>query len=232
MLARFSVAYERFCRLLVTIFVVNVAILAHTLMGAVVLGFLPSFAAAQATFRAWLLSEDCSMRAKEVWKTFHGFWKSEVKRANLFGWPLIILWAMVIVDYYVMNWHARGDFDIMVSGVLLLIIVVLAVFSSLVWVVRANYEESPVWIVRTTLAMIVARPLCSLLQVGLLILTVLVWVQWSGILMCSACRCRCSAQLGLFIHSAVCLEWTFMTAWNRARAAPETRHRDMFEKRG
>ena len=68
-------------------------------------------------------------------------------------------------------------------GVLLLIIVVLAVFSSLVWVVRANYEESPVWIVRTTLAMIVARPLCSLLQVGLLILTVLVWVQWPGILM-------------------------------------------------
>lgn len=127
MLARFSVAYERFCRLLVTIFVVNVAILAHTLMGAVVLGFLPSFAAAQATFRAWLLSEDCSMRAKEVWKTFHGFWKSEVK--------------------------------------------------------RANYAERSVWIVRTTLAMIVARPLCSLLQVGLLILTVLVWVQWPGILM-------------------------------------------------
>ena len=46
MLARFSVAYERFCRLLVAIFVVNVAILAHTLMGAVVLGFLPSFVAA------------------------------------------------------------------------------------------------------------------------------------------------------------------------------------------
>ena len=85
MLARFSVAYERFCRLLVAIFVVNVAILAHTQMGAVVLGFLPSFAAAQATFRAWVLSEDRSMRAKEVWKTFHGFWKSEVKRANLFG---------------------------------------------------------------------------------------------------------------------------------------------------
>lgn len=130
MLARFSVAYERFCRLLVAIFVVNVAILAHTLMGAVVLGFLPSFAAAQATFRAWVLSEDRSMRAKEVWKTFHGFWKSEVKRANLFRLAFVILWAVVIVDYCVMNWHARGDFDIMVSGVLLLIIVVLAVFSS------------------------------------------------------------------------------------------------------
>lgn len=183
MLARFSVAYERFCRLLVAIFVVNVAILAHTLMGAVVLGFLPSLAAAQSTFRAWLLSEDRSMRAKEVWKTFHGFWKSEFKRANFFGWPLVALWTVVIIDYYVMNWHARNDFDIAVSGVLLLVIVVLSVFSSLVWVVRANYEERPVWIIRTTLVMIVARPLCSLLQVGLLILTVLVWAQWPEILM-------------------------------------------------
>ncbi len=183
MLARFSVAYEHFCRLLVTLFVVNVAILAHTLMGAVVLGFLPSLAAAQSTFRTWLLSEDRSMRAKEVWKTFHGFWKSEFKRANLFGWPLVVLWAVVIVDYYVMNWHARNDFDIAISGVLLLIIVILAVFSSLVWVVRANYDERPLWIVRTTLAMIVARPVCSLLQAGLLILTVLVWAQWPGILM-------------------------------------------------
>lgn len=31
MLARFSVAYERFCRLLLTIFVVNIAMLVHTL---------------------------------------------------------------------------------------------------------------------------------------------------------------------------------------------------------
>ena len=32
MLARFSVAYERFCRLLLTIFVVNIAMLVHTLL--------------------------------------------------------------------------------------------------------------------------------------------------------------------------------------------------------
>ncbi len=61
MLARFSVAYEVVPAVRsVAIFVVNVAILAHTLMGAVVLGFLPLFAAAQATFRAWVLSEDRS----------------------------------------------------------------------------------------------------------------------------------------------------------------------------
>lgn len=232
MLARFSVAYERFCRLLVTIFVVNVAILAHTLMGAVVLGFLPSLAATYSTFRMWLLSEDRSICAKEVWKTFHGFWKSEFKRANLFGWPLIVLWAVIIIDCCMMSRHARNSFDIAISGVLLLLIAVLVMFTCLIWVVRANYAERSVWIVRTTLAMIVARPLCSLLQVGLLILTVLVWCNGLEFSWCSACRCRCSAQPGLFIHSAVCLEWTFMTAWNRARATPETRHRDMFAKKG
>ncbi len=102
-------AYERFCRLLLTIFVVNVAMLAHTLLGAVVLGFLPSCAAAQATFRTWLLAEDRSMRAKEVWAIFHGVMeKRSSSSANLFGWPLPYLWVVLAIDYYVMNWHARG----------------------------------------------------------------------------------------------------------------------------
>ena len=85
MLARFSVAYERFCRLLLTIFVVNIAMLVHTLLGAVVLGFFPSCAAAQTTFRTWLRAEDRSMRAKEVWGIFHGAWKNELaKNTNSF----------------------------------------------------------------------------------------------------------------------------------------------------
>ena len=90
MLARFSVAYERFCRLLLTIFVVNIAMLVHTLLGAVVLGFFPSCAAAQTTFRTWLRAEDRSMRAKEVWGIFHDAWTNELKQANLFGWPLAV----------------------------------------------------------------------------------------------------------------------------------------------
>lgn len=106
MLARFSVAYERFCRLLLTIFVVNVAMVAHTLLGAVVLGFFPSCAAAQTTFRTWLRAEDRSMRAKEVWGIFHTAWKNELKQANLFGWPLAVCWVVLALDYYMMNWHA------------------------------------------------------------------------------------------------------------------------------
>ena len=122
MLARFSVAYERFCRLLLTIFVVNIAMLVHTLLGAVVLGFFPSCAAAQTTFRTWLRAEDRSMRAKEVWGIFHGAWKNELKQANLFGWPLAVCWVVLAIDYYMMNWHARGTFDVAVSGILFAVI--------------------------------------------------------------------------------------------------------------
>lgn len=183
MLARFSVAYERFCRLLLTIFVVNIAMLVHTLLGAVVLGFFPSCAAAQTTFRTWLRAEDRSMRAKEVWGIFHGAWKNELKQANLFGWPLAICWVVLAIDYYMMNWHARGTFDVAVSGVLFVLALVLLAFTMLVWVVRANYDERPLWIVRTTLTMIVARPLCTLLQIGLALLAILAWAQWPGLLM-------------------------------------------------
>ena len=177
MLARFSVAYERFCRLLLTIFVVNIAMLVHTLLGAVVLGFFPSCAAAQTTFRTWLRAEDRSMRAKEVWGIFHGAWKNELKQANLFGWPLAVCWVVLAIDYYMMNWHARGTFDVAVSGVLFVLAMVLLAFTMLVWVVRANYDERPLWIVRTTLTMIVARPLCTLLQIGLALLAILAWAQ-------------------------------------------------------
>lgn len=183
MLARFSVAYERFCRLLLTIFVVNVAMVAHTLLGAVVLGFFPSCAAAQTTFRTWLRAEDRSMRAKEVWGIFHTAWKNELKQANLFGWPLAVCWVVLALDYYMMNWHARGTFDVAVSGVLFVLALVLLAFTMLVWVVRANYDERPLWIVRTTLTMIVARPLCTLLQIGLALLEILAWAQWPGLLM-------------------------------------------------
>ena len=183
MLARFSVAYERFCRLLLTIFVVNIAMLVHTLLGAVVLGFFPSCAAAQTTFRTWLRAEDRSMRAKEVWGIFHGAWKNELKQANLFGWPLAVCWVVLAIDYYMMNWHARGTFDVAVSGVLFVLALVLLAFTMLVWVVRANYDERPLWIVRTTLTMIVARPLCTLLQIGLALLAILAWAQWPGLLM-------------------------------------------------
>ena len=159
MLARFSVAYERFCRLLLTIFVVNIAMLVHTLLGAMVLGFFPSCAAAQTTFRTWLRAEDRSMRAKEVWGIFHGAWKNELKQANLFGWPLAVCWVVLAIDYYMMNWHARGTFDVAVSGVLFVLALVLLAFTMLVC------------------------PLCTLLQIGLALLAILAWAQWPGLLM-------------------------------------------------
>lgn len=40
-MAQFAVLYEKFCRTIVIIFTVHVAIVVHALMGAVVVGFFP-----------------------------------------------------------------------------------------------------------------------------------------------------------------------------------------------
>ena len=55
---RFAVGYEFLCRIIMMIVVVNVAFVAHTLLGLIVGGLFPSVAASYATFRSWLLDVD------------------------------------------------------------------------------------------------------------------------------------------------------------------------------
>ena len=59
-MTRVALTYERLCRIVLMVFVVNVAMLVHTLMGLILGGFFPSIAAAYATFRTWLIDEDQS----------------------------------------------------------------------------------------------------------------------------------------------------------------------------
>ncbi|MCI1635754.1 YesL family protein [Bifidobacterium sp.] len=183
MLSRFSTSYERLCRTVVMIFIVNVAMLFHTLMGVFVVGFFPSIAAAHATYRAWLLSDDRSWTVKHTWSTFHSSWKQELSSANAFGWPMGFLWILLIFDYWVVNWHdVGGHIGIAVSGALVVLIAFFGVFTLLAWVLRSNFDESGIWVAKTTIQMVVARPLCSLMTTLLFILTVWVWYTWPGVL--------------------------------------------------
>jgi uncharacterized membrane protein YesL len=184
MLSRFSMSYERLCRMVVMIFVVNVAMVLHTLLGIVVVGFFPSMAAAHSSYRSWLLSEDRSWTARHTWSVFHDSWKQELRSANAFGWPLALAWLLLIFDYWVVNWHdVGGHIGIAVSGALVVLMAVLGVFTLLAWVLRANFAESGWWIAKTTIQMVVARPLCSLMTTVLFLLMVWVWYTWPGVLM-------------------------------------------------
>lgn len=179
---RFALWYEYICRIIMNVVVVHIAFLAHTLLGAVIIGFFPSIAATNTTYRTWLRDvDDREWKVRQTWRVFHSAWKKELRSANLFGYPQFILWAFLLWDYYLANTNSMGRVGIGISGVLLLINIFYGIFVFLSWIVRADFDERPGWIIRYSLSMVIARPLCSLM---LLILTALVmWAysRWPGL---------------------------------------------------
>lgn len=179
----FAIGYERFARVVLMVFMVNVAFVVHTVMGLVVVGFFPSVAASYATFRTWILSEDRSWTIRQTWVTFHHAWRDDLGSANAFGWPQFIVGLVLVWDYYLANWNDMGVAGIVASGLLLFAAVLYDVFALVSWVVRAHFQERPWWIVRMSFRMVLGRPFCSLMVVLLLLLTVWAWYTWPGVLM-------------------------------------------------
>lgn len=178
-----ALGYERVARVILMVFVVNVAIVVHTLMGFVIAGFFPAVAASYSTFRTWVLSVDKAWTVRQTWSIFHQAWKGDRAGANAFGWPQLAIGIVLVWDYYLANWNDMGTMGIAVSGILLLANLFYGLFVLTSWAVRSNFEERPSWIVRTSLQMVLARPFCGLAIVVLLCLTVWAWMTWPGILM-------------------------------------------------
>lgn len=179
----FALWYERICRVIMNVFVVHVAFIAHTLLGAVVVGLFPSVAAANTTFRTWILDvKDREWTAKRTWTVFHRAWKSELRSANLFGWPQALIGAALVWSYLMTNNNDfGGTVGYAVSGITLLLIALYGLFVFLSWVLRANFDEGPWWIVRESVLMVVARPGCSFILLFLSALTIWAYWKWPGL---------------------------------------------------
>lgn len=183
-MSRFAVGYEFICRVILMIAVVHVAFIIHTLLGLGIVGLMPSIAASNSTYRAWILDvDDRSWTVKRTWQTFHSAWKSELKQANLFGWPQMLVWALLIWEYWFVQNNNVGAVGIGVSGVLLVLNIVYGLFVFMSWPIRSNFDQSSWWVVRTSFSMVVARPLCSLMVLLLFLLTVWAYWQWPGLVM-------------------------------------------------
>ncbi|BAR05629.1 hypothetical protein HMPREF0620_0489 [Parascardovia denticolens DSM 10105 = JCM 12538] len=181
-MAKFATLYERFCRMILTVFVVNVAILVHTVMGFVIIGLFPSIAAANATYRIWLLEDDRSWKVRQTWAVFHREWKASLAKSQPIGYLQLGLGLLLAYDYWVVNWNLRtGMAGLAVSGVLVVIIVAFLLFCAVSWVMFVHFKESLWWILRTSLGMVVARPLCSLMLLAVFFLIGWVCVQWPGV---------------------------------------------------
>ena len=179
---RFALGYEYFARIILMLMVGQAAFIVHTVMGLVVVGFFPSIAALYTTFRTWLIDvDDRSWSVSRTWVTFHRAWKAELGPANLFGWPQFVVWALLIWDYYLVNWNDMGSIGYAVSGLLLLVNVLYGLFVLVSWAVRANFDEKPMWVVRSSISMVIARPLCSVMIIALLLITAWAYSTWPGL---------------------------------------------------
>lgn len=180
---RFALGYEYICRIILMILVVHVAFIAHTLLGLVVGGLFPSIAACYSTYRTWIKDVgDRSWTIKQTWLTFHSAWRSELKSANLLGWPQLIVWALLIWEYWLTMHNDMGTAGIVVSGVLLVLNLIYGLFVFLSWAVHANFDGGLWWTVKTSLSMVIARPFCSLMVFLLFIITVWAYYTWPGLM--------------------------------------------------
>ncbi|OZG66487.1 YesL family protein [Bifidobacterium eulemuris] len=181
---RVAVGYEYLCRIVLMIVVVNVAFIVHTIMGLVVAGLFPSVAASYATYRQWLLDvDDRSWTVRRTWTVFHQAWKGELKSANAFGWPQFLVWALLVWEYWLMMNNDMGMVGVGVSGVLLVLNIVYGLFVFMSWAIHVNFDENALWVLRTSLTMVVARPLCGFMVLCLFLLTVWAYYTWPGLMM-------------------------------------------------
>lgn len=183
-MGRIAVGYEYICRIIMMIAVVHIAVIVHTIMGLVVVGFFPSLAAACSTYRTWLLDvDDRSWGVGRTWMTFHKAWKRELRSANLFGWPQFLVYGLLIWEYWLTANNDMGNIGFAVSGLLLLINLIYGLFVFLSWPLRSNFDEGPMWVLRNALSMVIARPLCSFMTFCLFLLTVWAYYTWPGLIM-------------------------------------------------
>jgi len=177
-LGRFSERYEQLCRAVVLIFVVQVAMIVFTVRGLVVVGFFPAVGAALATYRTWLLDDDRSWTAKRAWETFGAAWRADVRQANLLGWPLAAVWVLLLLDYAVVQLNDPSSAGVVVSGILLVAMVVGVLVTVYLWVLRANFDEGSIWLLRTAILMVIARPVCNVMMAATFGLVG--WLWWSA----------------------------------------------------
>lgn len=179
MLEWLATRYELGCRTVLMLLVVNAAMIVFTLRGGVILGFFPAVAAAHAVFREWSLDRSPGGWAvSQTWSAFATHWRSERPTANATGWSLTAAAAVLVADLWIVRTFPMGYPGLILSGALVVVATVFALASMLVWPVRAHFDESQWWCVRTAVQLVIARPLCSTALIAVISILIVVFSAW------------------------------------------------------
>lgn len=137
---------------------------AHTLLGAVVLGIAPATAAVHAVLRRDQMAGEGwpgTAERERLPREFHRAWRRELVPANAVGLPLVAGWAFVLLDHRLLRTtEVAGAGALQV--LLWVLTLVLMCVTATVWVLQAHFVEGPFRVLRRALVLVVARPLISL----------------------------------------------------------------------
>lgn len=159
------------------LFLLHLLWIVGTLAGAGVLGLFPATAAVHAVLRADQREAALERDGAEppsrpgLWREFWAAWRAELVRANLLGAGLAALWAVIAADRLVLGARAgaaaagadaAGADALAVaapwaSGIVVVLTVVLALVSAVIWPVAAHFSDPLPRIWRMSLTLLVAR---------------------------------------------------------------------------
>jgi uncharacterized membrane protein YesL len=134
--------------------------LLHTLRGGVVLGAFPATAAVHEVLRHDLMSDDLSERCG-LWTEFDAAWRSNLRGANVLGYALVLLWAVLLTEQQLLAGTSNGLAGA-VGSLLWFAMAFLAIAGALVWPLAAHFDEAPAALLRRAAMLALGRPLIAL----------------------------------------------------------------------
>lgn len=143
-----------------------------TLRGGVVLGVFPATAAVVAVVRRDLVRGDDDAGREPLRREFGAFWRAELVGANVLGWTVTAIWAVLLLDRHLLRVVDLGAAAPVLAGLLWLLTAFAFVLTAALPALLVHYAEGPLAVLRRGAVLVVARPkqvLLNALAVGVVL---------------------------------------------------------------
>ncbi len=134
-----------------------------TLRGGVVLGVFPATAAVAAVVRRDLVRGEDAGR-EPLRREFTALWRAELVGANVLGWTVTAIWAVLLLDRHLLRVVDLGAAAPVLAGLLWVLTAFAFVLTAALPALLAHFAEGPLALLRRGAVLVVARPKQALLN--------------------------------------------------------------------
>lgn len=169
------------------LFVLHLAWLLGVLAGGVLLGAAPATLALNAVIRRDLLNrtlESRNLGGREypgLWREFWRVWRHEFWRAQAIGAVVLAGWILLRLDRVVLL-GGVGDLTAWLSGLVVVLSVLWAAVTVIVWPVAAHFHEPVYRVAMLTLVLGLSRPVQSLATLAVAAGWLWLWNGYPGLI--------------------------------------------------